>query len=430
MFYHQASFLINNITEFKQQILSWANQFNICCFLDNNQYNLPHSNIECLVAVNPIHQLNVENNSLQQLQKFITQHQKKWIFGHVSFEVKDEIYNTTSKHENKVNFPLLYFFIPEIVIELKNNQANFYSTNNNVEELFTTIKNSATTTTSISSNKENLTIQSKISKQTYLAAIEQLQQHIKRGDCYEINFCQEFFAQNVNINPIEVYQQLSKISPNPFACFYKLNENYLMCASPERFIKKQDNTVISQPIKGTIKRNTANKKEDELLKQQLLNSKKDCSENVMIVDLVRNDLSKICKEGSVKVDELFGIYTFPQVHQMISTITGEVEKDINFASVLQATFPMGSMTGAPKKRVLELTEQYEKSKRGIYSGTVGYISPENNFDFNVVIRSIMYNAVEQYLSYQVGGGITFYSNAENEYEECLLKAEAIRKVLS
>lgn len=149
----------------------------------------------------------------------------------------------------------------------------------------------------------------------------------------------------------------------------------------------------------------------------------------MVVDLVRNDLSKVCKEGSVKVSELFGIYSFPQVHQMISTIEGELDEKVPFSSILKACFPMGSMTGAPKKRVMELIEQYEKTKRGLYSGAVGYIDPNGDFDFNVVIRSILYNAVNQYLGYQVGGGITFYSDPEKEYEECLLKAAAIRKVL-
>ncbi|HNF29742.1 MAG TPA: anthranilate synthase component I family protein, partial [Chitinophagaceae bacterium] len=273
-------------------------------------------------------------------------------------------------------------------------------------------------------------IKPKISKEEYIKCIHQLKQHIQRGDCYEINFCQEFFAKDVAINTIEVYKKLTTLSATPFACYYKLNEQYLLCASPERFVCKNGNKIISQPIKGTIKRNLKDSLQDDVLKKQLQNSSKDKTENVMIVDLVRNDLSKICTKGSVIVEELFGVYSFPQVHQMISTVSGNVQKNINFSEVLQATFPMGSMTGAPKKRVLELTEQYEKSNRGIYSGTVGYITPENNFDFNVVIRSIMYNAVNKYLSYMVGGGITINSNAEDEYQECLLKATAIKEVLT
>ena len=161
-------------------------------------------------------------------------------------------------------------------------------------------------------------------------------------------------------------------------------------------------------------------------KEELFHSDKDRSENVMVVDLVRNDLSKVCEEGTVKVDELYGIYSFPQVHQMISTVSGELKKNISFTEIIKATFPMGSMTGAPKKRVMELIEQYEKTKRGIFSGCLGYISPNGDFDFNVVIRSIMYNASSNYLSFQAGSAITFYSDPEKEWEECLLKAEAIK----
>jgi len=231
------------------------------------------------------------------------------------------------------------------------------------------------------------------------------------------------------VDPLSIYAQLTQLSPNPFSCYYKLEDKYLLCASPERFLKKTGNQLMSQPIKGTFKRNTANVDADNLLKQQLYSSDKERAENVMVVDLVRNDLSRICKEASVKVAELFGIYTFPQVHQMISTIVGEVEDDVDFADILEATFPMGSMTGTPKKRVMQLINQYEVQPRGLYSGAVGYIAPNKDFDFNVVIRSILYNSTNKYLNYQVGGGITYYSNAEAEYEECLLKADSIRRVL-
>ena len=194
-------------------------------------------------------------------------------------------------------------------------------------------------------------------------------------------------------------------------------------------MKKTGNQLLSQPIKGTFKRDTNDLNTDNFLKQQLLESSKERAENVMVVDLVRNDLSKICKESSVNVTELFGIYTFPQVHQMISTIVGEVEDHIDFADILEATFPMGSMTGTPKKKVMELINQYEVQQRGLYSGAVGYITPNKDFDFNVVIRSILYNSTNKYLSYQVGSGITHYSDADAEYEECLLKAKSMKRVL-
>jgi len=251
-----------------------------------------------------------------------------------------------------------------------------------------------------------------------------------RGDCYEINFCQEFYADQAVIDPLCIYEKLVTLSPNPFSALYKFKDKYCICASPERYLKKRGNKIYSQPIKGTAKRNLENLEEDELSKGTLSISEKNKSENVMVVDLVRNDLAKVCKEGTVKVDELYGIYSFPQVHQMISTVAGELKENISFRDIIKATFPMGSMTGAPKRKVIELIEKYERSKRGIFSGAVGYITPERDFDFNVVIRSIMYNASEKHLSFMAGSGVTFYSDAHKEYEECLLKAEAMRKAIS
>jgi len=272
-------------------------------------------------------------------------------------------------------------------------------------------------------------IKNKIQREEYIGIINKLRDHILRGDCYEINFCQEFFASPVVIDPVSVYNKLSHISPNPFSALYRLDDKWLICASPERFLKKQGSQILSQPIKGTSKRILHSEADDDKSKMDLYHSTKDRSENVMIVDLVRNDLSKVCKEGTVYVDELFGIYSFPQVHQMISTVSGTLKEHTTFSEIIQATFPMGSMTGAPKKRVMQLIGQYEKTKRGIFSGAVGYISPNGDFDFNVVIRSIMYNSQTKYLSFLTGSGITFYSDPAMEWEECLLKAEAIRIVL-
>jgi para-aminobenzoate synthetase component 1 len=206
-------------------------------------------------------------------------------------------------------------------------------------------------------------------------------------------------------------------------------DKYLICASPERFLKKTGNKIISQPMKGTARRDLQDAAMDEQLKQTLFLDAKERSENVMVVDLVRNDLSKICTDGTVQVDELFGVYTFPQVHQMVSTVSGELKADVSFSDIIDASFPMGSMTGAPKYRVMQLIDEYEPIGRGLFSGSVGYIDPEGNFDFNVIIRSIFYNSSTNTLSYYAGSAITFYSDAVKEWEECLLKAEAIKKVL-
>jgi para-aminobenzoate synthetase component I len=406
-------------------MLSWANRFNIFLFLDSHCYGDKYSTEEWVLAAGAVDAFSAGTNILEELQDWLNQKQD-WLFGHLNYDLKNEVEQLSSSHPDGIGFPDIYFFQPAIVIRQKGEQIEILSASVAPGDIFNEI---GSTQLPGHHSSSEVNVCQRFSKEEYLQAVEELRQHILRGDCYEINFCQEFFAENAVIDPLHVYLQLAELSPTPFGGFYKLNDKYLLCASPERFLGKKRDKIISQPIKGTIKRNTSDAAADELLKQQLQHSGKDRSENVMVVDLVRNDLSRVCKEGSVQVEELYGIYSFPQVHQMVSTITGELEDQVDFVDILRATFPMGSMTGAPKIRVMQLVEQYERTKRGIYSGAIGYITPGKDFDFNVVIRSIMYNAARKYLSYQVGGGITFLSDPEREYEECLLKAEAIKKVL-
>ena len=238
----------------------------------------------------------------------------------------------------------------------------------------------------------------------------------------------QFFAEDATIEPLPLYLALSQASPTPFSGYLKFNYSYLLCASPERFLKKTGATIVSQPIKGTIKRGKSTE-EDEKLRHQLRHDEKELAENMMIVDLVRNDLSRSCATGSVIVEEMFGIYGFRQVWQMISTITGTIKPVNDLEDVLLGAFPMGSMTGAPKISAMQLIEELETTKRGLYSGSFGYITPDQDCDFNVVIRSIQYNAAQKYLSFMVGSAITYDSDPEREYEECLLKAQAMMKVL-
>ena len=254
-------------------------------------------------------------------------------------------------------------------------------------------------------------------------------QHIKRGDIYEANICQEFYSEAAKINPLETFFQLNEISKPPFSVFLKLNHLFALSASPERYLKRVENTIISQPIKGTAKR-LKDKTEDLKMVRQLAADPKERSENIMITDLVRNDLSRIAVKGSVAVDELCAIYTFEQVHQMISTIRCTVAPNTSSVEVLRNTFPMGSMTGAPKISAMKIIEEIEDAKRGLYSGAIGYFSPSGDFDFNVVIRSILYNSLKEYVSFSVGSAITINSIPEKEYEECLLKAKAMRQVLN
>lgn len=418
------TFVVTDFEEMKKKVLNWIKQFSTFCFLDNHQYQLEPHTEECLAGAGVYRKISASaGNALEQLENFVREN-PAWLFGHISYDIKNETESLFSANSDQIGFPDLFFFEPEILIRLTADKMEITAEDPSIvyKEILQQEKLQLQA-------GHPVIIQQRFSKEEYTETIKKLQQHIVRGDCYEINFCQEFYAANTTIEPVEVYEKLSLLSPNPFSALYRVEDKWLICASPERFLKKSGSHILSQPIKGTSKRVSGNEHADQLNKEQLRQSQKDRSENVMVVDLVRNDLSKICLEGTVKTDELFGIYSFPQVHQMISSVSGELKGDTGISAIMKATFPMGSMTGAPKKRVMDLIEIYEKTRRGIFSGTVGYITPDGDFDFNVVIRSIMYNASSSYLSFQAGSGITFYSEAEKEWEECLLKAEAIKNVL-
>jgi para-aminobenzoate synthetase component 1 len=409
-------------------MLNWANRFSIFCLLDNHGYQTRYHSEECLLAAGSKKSYSVDTReALAGLQKFI-EDGSRMLFGHLGYDLKNEIEELQSSKKDRHGFPVVFFFEPETIIRLSDGVMEIEAADESrAAEIFEEINNNLHQYGA--NNSSGVFLQQRVSKEDYIETIRQLQKHILRGDCYEINYCMEFFAEDAVVDPLSVYQKLSSDSPNPFSALYKLEDKWLICASPERFLKKEGNKILSQPIKGTTSRFLQNEKKDAASREHLLASEKDRSENVMVVDLVRNDLAKICKEGTVKVDELFGVYSFPQVHQMISTISGELKNDISFTEMIKATFPMGSMTGAPKRKVMELVDRYEKTARGIFSGAVGYISNDGGFDFNVVIRSVMYNASEKYLSFMAGSGITFYSDAEKEYEECLLKAAAMRGAL-
>ncbi|MEO8569745.1 MAG: anthranilate synthase component I family protein [Ginsengibacter sp.] len=421
------SYLIEDFSTIKTQVLNYSKRFSTFCFLDNHEYNFKKS-YDCIAGAGCASYFISHNipYNLEGLDEFLKK-KDDWIFGHVSYDVKNEIEELSSSNFDGIDFPQILFFVPEVVFIFSATtfQIGVFSTND-ADKIF----NEIISIKNIEEEKIRIPVLKKrVTKKEYLETVKKLKEHILKGDCYEINFCQEFYALNVRIDPIKTFKNLNLLSPNPFSAFYKYNDKFLMCASPERFLKKKGNVLISQPIKGTSKRIVEDQKADKRQKKELFQNEKERSENIMIVDLVRNDLAKVCTEGSVKVEEFLGIYTFPQVHQMISTVTGILKDDTKFSQIFHATFPMGSMTGAPKKKVMELIEKYEKTKRGLFSGTVGYIDPNGNFDFNVVIRSLQFNATNQYLSVIAGSAITFNSIPENEYEECLLKISAMKKAL-
>ena len=418
-------FTITDPENAKKKMLSWVNQFGIFCFLDNHRYQTDYHSVECLLAIGSKKSFIANaGNALNDLQKFLDE-KPRWLFGHLGYDLKNEIESVTSFYKSRLGFPDIFFFEPTIIIRLSEKEMEIES-EDDAGKIFEEIMQSDQ---GIVLQNEPLNIQQRVSKKEYIETIGQLKKHILRGDCYEINYCMEFFAEDAVIDPLSVYGKLSKTSPNPFSALYKLEDKWLICASPERFLKKEGSKILSQPIKGTSSRFLKDDKKDKRSKEELYASEKDRSENVMVVDLVRNDLARVCKEGTVKVDELFGIYSFPQVHQMISTVSGEVKEEITFTEIIKATFPMGSMTGAPKRKVMQLIDKYEKSGRGIFSGAVGYITPDGDFDFNVVIRSLFYNDTRKIISFKAGGGITFHSDPADEYEESMTKLAAIMKIL-
>lgn len=408
-------------------MLNWANRFSISVFLDNNEYrhNKYHF-YECLVAADPYRVIHSEENqSSDPLNKIYEWHEehKDWLFGNIGYEYRKHIFKNkkTSQKAGKFNFPPLFFFCPKTVcyISADKKTLTIETIDSSARAVFRGIVEENVPAVY---DVPTLSFQKRLDKAAYLQTIASLKEHIRNGDCYEINFCNEGYAENISIHPLSVFHLLNQSAPAPFAAFYKHNDQYMMCSSPERYLCKSENKLISQPIKGTAKR-SMDKEEDDRLKQLLYDSKKDRAENVMIVDLTRNDLSVCCATGSIEVEELYGIYSYPRVHQMVSTVSGIMKKDVLFTDAIKCSFPMGSMTGAPKVKVMELIDRYEPTMRELFSGSIGYISPKADFDFNVIIRSLFYNARTGYLSYQTGGAITYDSVAEQEWEEAGLKAQ-------
>ena len=423
---------IQNVSDFKERLLVWSQQFDDVVWLDSNDYDQKYSKYDAVLAVDAFTCIQTDyHDAFDKLKEYQTT-VKDWIFGYLTYDLKNDIEDLESNNHDGLEFPDLYFFQPKKLFFIKGNKVTTKYLKVVNDELTNDLKDILNVdlpgTGTINSEKETIKIKLRIHKDEYFEKIEKMLSHIHRGDIYEANFCQEFYSEDVLINPLETYQHLNKISKAPFAAFLKLYDKYLFSASPERYLQKSGRNIISQPIKGTSKRDSEIDKDKKLI-EQLNIDQKERSENIMIVDLVRNDLSRTAKKGSVKVKELCKVYTFKQVHQMISTVVSKLKKEIHLVDVIRSTFPMGSMTGAPKISAMKIIEELEETKRGLYSGAVGYISPKGNFDFNVIIRSILYNQSNRYVSYSVGSAITAKSDPLREYEECLIKAKAMREAL-
>ena len=414
---------------FKQQLLFWGQQFREIIFMDSNEYPQQYSSYDCILAVDAFTSIKTDDHNAFEDLKQYQQITKDWLFGYLSFDLKNDVEHLKSSNFDGLGFPDLFFFQPKKIFLLKGNELEIQYLNMCDDEIEEDLEEINIQSSIFNVQDSHIKIQQRISRENYLDKASKILEHIHQGDIYEVNFCMEFFAENAIINPLEKFVKLNAISQPPFAIYFKNNKHFLLSASPERYLRKEAEVLISQPIKGTTKR-FLDTIEDEKSRNQLALDPKERAENIMITDLVRNDLSRTAQKGSVEVAELCAIYSFMQVHQMISTVTSKLDNQYSAVEAIKTTFPMGSMTGAPKISALKIIEELEATKRGLYSGAVGYFTPNCDFDFNVVIRSILYNEEKKYVSFSVGSAITAQSLPEKEYEECLLKAKAMLEVLS
>ncbi|WP_294822046.1 anthranilate synthase component I family protein [uncultured Flavobacterium sp.] len=423
------TFTLPDLPKFKKQLLHWAQQFREVVFLDSNHYRQPYAYYDAVLAVDALTSVKTScHGGFDALSEY-QQITKDWLFGYLTYDLKNDTENLGSGNFDGLAFPDLFFFQPKKLFLLKGNILEVQYLHVCDDEIgfdFQQIINCEIEPPA--GSPRPIIIRQRIPEESYLDKVGQMLAHIRRGDIYEANFCMEFYAEDAVIDPPAIYEKLNAISAPPFAVYFKNHRHYLMSASPERYLRKEGNRIISQPIKGTAGRSTDPAK-DDALKLALAANEKERSENIMIVDLVRNDLSRTAAKGSVAVEELCGTYTFKQVHHLISTVVSHLQEGVAPVDAIRTTYPMGSMTGAPKISAMQIIEKLEETKRGLYSGTVGYFTPDGDFDFNVVIRSILYNADAKYASFSVGSAITSRASPEQEYEECLLKARAMRQVL-
>ena len=409
-----------DVKSLKQKIIHHSRAFDYSVLLNSNSESTEN---EFIYAYGCIAFLSSSNQSLKKLDNFMND--KDWLFGFFSYDLKNEIENLMSSNYIFHSIPNIFFFKPKVVVIARNGLLTFEVCSDlDPEQELNNILNYKPN--ALEKKIDNLI--PRVSKKKYLKNVKSIKEHIKKGDVYELNYCIDYYSENSIIDPCDVYNRLNSLTESPMSTLFKFKEINIISSSPERYISRRKNKVFSQPIKGTARRNS-NELIDKEIRSLLTKNIKEKAENHMIVDIVRNDLSRISKKGKVKVTELGKLYSFKNVHQLISTIECEIDNNTLVSKIIESTFPMGSMTGAPKIKSMKLIDEFENVSRGIYSGSVGYFMPNGDFDFNVVIRSIIYDSNNAKLNLNIGSAITYNSTAENEYEECQLKAETMIEAL-
>ena len=399
-----------------RKIHSWLRLQPMAVILNGNDYTYPQQPFPLLLAGGS-KAIPLGKN---WQEAFLKKDPGSWWFGYLGYDLKGR--EEDESREAFVGFPEQGLFEAEAVFERKGDFIQLHAAN--PEKLFSDVQNLPEYQPQ--DLPEFPPFRPAVSKQAYLHNVEKVKQLIREGDVYELNLCQ-YFESDVAPDGLDFYLRLNQLFPMPFSGWFKSGDLEIASASPERFLRKTGNELISQPIKGTAARGR-NEEEDQQNRERLFHSEKERAENMMIVDLVRNDLAKVSRIGSTTVEEMFGIYAFPTVFQMISTVRSVKAADKNMADVLDSAFPMGSMTGAPKQEVMKQIRSLEPLCRGAYSGALGCIRPDGDFDFNVLIRSLFINHEKNQCGFAVGSAITIDSAPEEEWAECMAKAAALLKV--
>lgn len=409
-----------SVEEFYPKVVRWCFGFTECLIFESSAYrDKRFYQYDWLVLADAVRVFSSEYVLQRQTTDF-----QDWVGMVLAYDFKHTVLSHTNLSKSFFYQPEAYFFNPRWVFYAKNGQIFAEVTHEDVFRLEDVVKHIQNTSLSTHSDASLPHYDAHTSKEEYVATFDKIQHHLYQGDIYEMNYCVFYSSDDVIVDLPDAWLQISARKKAPMGGFFKVGNTAVLCQSPERFFTIIDKKIYSQPIKGTSKRG-ADLADDEILRKKLFESTKERAENVMIVDLVRNDISRICEPGSIAVEELFGIHTFASVHQMISTVSGTLQADITIGQMLKALFPMGSMTGAPKLSAMNIIRSVETHDRGIYSGTAGYISPAGDLDCNVIIRSIVADLMSGKSYIGVGSAVTVYANAEDEYEECLLKLSSV-----
>ena len=418
---------INNPVEFRREALAWANQFPIFAFYDSNGYGERLQHYDWILAVDSLKTLALNNatGAFDLLEDFKNRQNNSWLFGFLSYDLKNDVEDLTSQHPNRLQSPELWFFEPRFLFRMSGNKLTINRSFLEATALVNIINAYELPKEPFSKKIE---LFSNMNKEAYLERVRHIQNLIRHGEVYEVNLCRELASYEVRINPLTTFLRINDALRSPFSAYVKHEGLHILSFSPERYLRKQGDEVISQPIKGTAPIGKT-PEENEKIREALASNRKERAENVMIVDLVRNDLAKTAIPGTVRVENLFEVQSFQTINQMVSTVRAKVDPSFSSIDVIRNSFPMGSMTGAPKYRAMQVIDEVEMSRRGIFSGTIGYFSPDGDFDFNVVIRSVLYQEKERYLSFTSGGAITYDSDPEAEFEETLLKGARIGELL-